>query len=289
MRSGELVDRQPRPQVLGDPDLQLADRGHLGRLRGERDAQLRLTTRPPQEQHQLACRFVGEAGAAVLLHPGQREIDARGEAGRRVDVPVLDPERLVLDAHRWDAAPPARGRTSSARWPAARSAGRPPPAGRRRRTPRRAAAPRPAIRLSQADSAASRTDRLPSPQTSEHGVARALHALEVMPRDEGQHAALALDGPSLRAGDDLDRVERPARQAIGRVEHLEGPDQVELVDRRHHHDDDPAARWAARPRLTGAMPPTIARRVSQAERARWRIPADLWRESACAAFARIPA
>jgi hypothetical protein len=38
---------------------------------------LRLSTRPSQKQHQLACGLVGETGAAIFLHPRQREIDAR--------------------------------------------------------------------------------------------------------------------------------------------------------------------------------------------------------------------
>jgi hypothetical protein len=81
----------------------------------------------------------------------------------------------------------------------------------------------------------------------EHGVAHAFDSAEVMPGDEGQHTALALDRQVIRVGDDLNRVGGPARKAIDRVEHLEGPNQIELIDRRHDHDDDPAARGGATP------------------------------------------
>ena len=107
------------------------------------------------------------------------------------------------------------------------------------------------------------------PADQEHGVARALDPVEVMPGHERQHAALALDRQTLRVGDDLDRVDRPARKAIDRVEHLERSDQIELVDRRHDHDDDPTGRlWrhcghasthyaAARKRFASVLPFTL--------------------------------
>jgi hypothetical protein len=71
--------------------------------------------RPPQEQHELARGLVGESGAAVLLDPGQREVDARGEAGRGVDLPVLDPDRVVLDVHVGIALGQLAARTSNGR------------------------------------------------------------------------------------------------------------------------------------------------------------------------------
>src|SRR5262249_62289650 len=50
--AGEVLDRKPLLQVLRDPDLELANRGHLGGLRREPDAQLRLAPRPaPGEPH----------------------------------------------------------------------------------------------------------------------------------------------------------------------------------------------------------------------------------------------
>ena len=73
----EVLDRQSRLEMLGNPDLQFTDRRHLGCLRGQRDAQLLLPTRPPQKQYELACRLVREGGAAVLFHPREREIDPR--------------------------------------------------------------------------------------------------------------------------------------------------------------------------------------------------------------------
>jgi hypothetical protein len=67
----------------------------------------------------------------------------------------------------------------------------------------------------------------------------------MMPGHEGQHAALALDSQTVRARDHFNRVDSPARQAIDGVEHLEGANQIELIDGRHDDDDDPSARGVA--------------------------------------------
>ena len=56
---------------------------------------MRLSSRTSQEQHQLARGFMRETGATVLLHPSQREIDARRNACGCVKLPVLHPKRLV--------------------------------------------------------------------------------------------------------------------------------------------------------------------------------------------------
>src|SRR5262245_34128027 len=61
-----------------------------------------------------------------------------------------------------------------------------------------------------------------------------------MARHECQHAALAIHGQLVRGGHDFDVVDRPAGEAIDRVEHLKRPDKVELVDRRYSDDDDAA-------------------------------------------------
>jgi hypothetical protein len=60
-------------------------------------------------------------------------------------------------------------------------------------------------------------------------------------RDKGQDTAFALDCHTVRVRDDLNRVDGPARKPIDRIEHLEGPNQIELIDWRHGDDDDPAA------------------------------------------------
>ncbi len=230
--------------MLGDPDLKLTDGRHVGGLGGERDAHLWLSARPPQEQHQLAGGLVGETGAAVLLHPREREVDARGDAGRRVDVPVLDPERVVLDAHagiarrQLAAELPVRGRAPPIQQPGLRE--------QKRADAHRPQPPHLHRRLLQPERQRRVTQRsVAQPADQEHGVANAFDSLEVMPGEEGEHAPFALDGQAVRVRDDLDRVDRPPGEAIDGVEHLEGPHQIELVDGRHDHDDDPAARGGA--------------------------------------------
>src|SRR5918993_1078003 len=94
---GKVLDRQLRLQMLGDPDLQLTDRRHFGGLRRERHADLRLSGRPAQKQHQLTGGLMGERAAAVLFYPGQSEVDACRDSSARIDVAILDPEWFMLD------------------------------------------------------------------------------------------------------------------------------------------------------------------------------------------------
>jgi hypothetical protein len=51
-----------------------------------------LSPGSPQEEHQLACHRVRDGTATIFLHPREREINAGGDAGGGVDVPVFDPE-----------------------------------------------------------------------------------------------------------------------------------------------------------------------------------------------------
>jgi hypothetical protein len=184
---------------------------------------------------------VGEPRAAVFLDPRECQIDARGDAGRRVDVPVLDPERVVLDAYagisllELAAELPVRGRSAPVQQPRLREkkgadahGAEPPHLGRPLLQPGRQ---RRVTHRSSAQSA-----------DQEHGVALAFDPVDAMPGDEGQHTALALDRQTVAARDDLDRIDGPARKPIHRVEHLERSHQIELVDRRHDEDEDPAAR-----------------------------------------------
>src|SRR5262249_56546702 len=70
---GEDIDGEFAIEVLSDPDLQFANRGHVGGLSGKRDADLRLATGTAEKQHELTSGFMGDAGAAVLLDPGESE------------------------------------------------------------------------------------------------------------------------------------------------------------------------------------------------------------------------
>ena len=76
-----------------------------------------------------------------------------------------------------------------------------------------------------------------------HGITRALDPVEAVTRSKRQHTALALERQTARVGDDLDRVDAPAGKAIDGAEHLQRPDEVELVDWWHDNRDDAPDRW----------------------------------------------
>jgi hypothetical protein len=237
----EIFHGKTLRQVIRDPDLELADRGHLGSLRGEGNAQLRLSARPAEEQHQLASGFVRETGSAILLHPGEGEVDARGNPGGSVDVPILDPEGFVLDPHLG---------ISPGELPAELPVGGRPPSVEetRLREQKRADADRTQAAdfgrfLSQPGGKRGVTNRSTGETADqEHGVARAFDFLEMVPGDEGEDTPLPLHGQAVRGSDHFYGVDGPSRQAIDGMEDLERADQIELIDGRHGHHDNPAAR-----------------------------------------------
>jgi hypothetical protein len=55
-----------------------------------------------------------QTGAAILFHPSQSQIDARGDASRGIDISVFDPKWIVLHTHprkpacHFPAEPPMR-------------------------------------------------------------------------------------------------------------------------------------------------------------------------------------
>ena len=42
---------------------------------------------------------------------------------------------------------------------------------------------------------------------------------------------------AVRGRDDLNRINGPAREAVDRIEHVEGANQIEIIDRWHGDDD----------------------------------------------------
>jgi hypothetical protein len=58
-------------------------------------ADFRVTRTP----NLLAGRLVCERRSAIVLDPGEREIDPSGNTGRRVDMAVLHPQPIVFDSH----------------------------------------------------------------------------------------------------------------------------------------------------------------------------------------------
>lgn len=95
----EPLDGQIRVRVLADPLLDLAQGLAAGGLSSELGAELRLITRAPEEDDEMAGD--GERGvpAVVFLDQGEREIDACGDSGRGGDLPVADEDRIRIDVH----------------------------------------------------------------------------------------------------------------------------------------------------------------------------------------------
>jgi hypothetical protein len=58
--------------------------------------------------------------------------------------------------------------------------------------------------------------------------------------DERQDSALTLDGGAVCIRDDVDAVDRPADQSIGRSEHVDGTYKVEFVHGRYGNNDQAA-------------------------------------------------
>ena len=83
--------------MLGDPRLQLAQRIARRDLRAELRAELRLPARPLHEQHELARGRQRDVAAEVVVDEREREVHARGHAGRRPDVAVAHEDRIGVD------------------------------------------------------------------------------------------------------------------------------------------------------------------------------------------------
>jgi hypothetical protein len=52
---------------------------------------LSLSTRPPEEENELARSLVCQRATGIFFHPSERQINTCGNAGARVDVSVPDP------------------------------------------------------------------------------------------------------------------------------------------------------------------------------------------------------
>src|SRR5262249_24768824 len=106
------------------------------------------------------------------------------------------------------------------------------------------------------------------PADDEHGIAFASHFGESLLGEKGKDAAFAFDGAALRAGHDLDRVDRLAGESIHRFEHLKRTDQIELVHGRHNRHDDSAVplRCSAHTPHYAASAPRDAREATRSSR-----------------------
>src|SRR5262245_47581146 len=250
---GEVIHGQFALEVLGNPDLQLTDRGHLRGLRCERNAHLRLPTRPPEKQHQFPCRFVRQSGAAIFFSPGESEVDARREPSRGINVAVFHPDRIAFDTNLWMSSREFLGELPVCRGPSpvqqpgfgeqesGRADGAHSP-----HLDRHLPEPRKQRRVTHRTSA--------DPAHQQHRIANTFHLIEVMPGEKFQNSAFTFDGQMIGVCNDLYCVDGLARKTIDRVEDLERTNQIELVDRRHHNDDDSPGRFFGCGRALLTMP-----------------------------------
>ncbi len=100
--------------------LHVADRRPLGAWHPHRSRELRLATGAPQVQHQPAGHRLCDVGAVVVLDERERQVDARGDTGRRPRlVRAADEDRLGIDCDRGEFARhlsgerPVRGRDAT--------------------------------------------------------------------------------------------------------------------------------------------------------------------------------
>ncbi len=67
---------------------------------------------------EIPCDGLGDLRPAILFDQREREIDARGDAGRSPDFTVLDEDPISIDPNSWEAVlqgageSPMRGRAS---------------------------------------------------------------------------------------------------------------------------------------------------------------------------------
>src|SRR5713101_2053104 len=154
-----------------------------------------------------------ETGATILLHPRKREVDARGNASRGVDVSVFDPERIALDADIWiscchfAAESPMRGRSAVLQQPRL---------GEQKSADTYGTQPahfcRHLLQPGRERCVAYRSTAQSANQ--QHRITSAFDSVEMILGHEGQDAALALDGQDVCVRDDLNRVNLPVRKAV---------------------------------------------------------------------------
>ena len=84
-------------EVVRQPLLELAQRLAVGHLSGELGAELGLPAGTLEEQHEPAGGLERHVAPEVLLHQREREVHARGHAGRGDHVAVAHEDRVGLD------------------------------------------------------------------------------------------------------------------------------------------------------------------------------------------------
>ena len=95
-RAASIFHRQPLPQVAAHVIEQRRE-APVGPLQLEQRGELRLSARPAVVHHQLLCHLARDRLAEVLGDQRQRQIDARGDAGRAPELAALHEDAVGLE------------------------------------------------------------------------------------------------------------------------------------------------------------------------------------------------
>ncbi len=229
----EPIDGVVGVGMLADPCLELAQRVPRGALRVELRAELRLTAGTLHVHDELARDGAGNVLAHVVGDEREREIHARGDAGRRPDVAAAHEDAIALDDDFgvFPLQALARGPMGGRRPPVEQSRGGEDERTRTHRGDAAAAAGEVRDRAHELRVTGGGERALAA--DDDERVDRAPHRRQRTVRDDPRPAP-GDDRTGLGAGDD-------ELVTAGRAEHLVRPDQVERGDAGIDDEDDSAA------------------------------------------------
>ena len=115
----QRLDREVVTQVVQDPFVYVADRADLGNLGLEMDAELGLAAGPLEEEDEFLRHAKRGAPAVVLFDQCKREVHARGDPGRCIDVAILYVDGVRLEPYEGKLLRQPRGRIPMRRRPPA--------------------------------------------------------------------------------------------------------------------------------------------------------------------------
>src|SRR5262245_60387197 len=93
---GEIVDRQPRVEMLTRPGEQRSEAAGW-RLQFEQGGELRLAAAAAVVEHELPRSLLHDLVAVILRHHRKCEIDAGGDAGRAPEIAVTHEDAVRLE------------------------------------------------------------------------------------------------------------------------------------------------------------------------------------------------
>jgi hypothetical protein len=91
------LDRKILLEVVRHPRLKIGDARVIRQLLLELGAELGLSSRSMEEEHELSRHRAREGDSMIFRHETEREIHPGGDSRRGVDAPLLDEDRIGLD------------------------------------------------------------------------------------------------------------------------------------------------------------------------------------------------